>query len=202
MSAVRNVIMDLGGVMLQWNPDHLLTPFEPQPHLRAKLRTSIFGQYWRQYDRGEITEAQLVDHLESGSGQTRERVLAIIEAVRGHLSEKPDTVRLVRDLKQRGFNLYCLSNMPSPMYAHLLRQHAFFEVFQGIVVSGEIQMMKPEPQIYLHLLERFGLRAQESVFVDDLKVNVEAARAVGLHAIQFQDAAQCERELEALFTRP
>jgi HAD superfamily hydrolase (TIGR01509 family) len=59
-------------------------------------------------------------------------------------------------------------------------------------------MMKPEPQIYLHLLERFGLRAQESVFVDDLQVNVDAAKAVGLHAICFEDAIQCEQALEAL----
>jgi putative hydrolase of the HAD superfamily len=198
VSAVRNVIMDLGGVMLEWNPDHLLTPFQPEPQLRRQLRADVFGDAWRMFDRGQLTETELLGRLEICTGQTRDTVTAIVEAARGCLREKPETVKLVRMLRQRGLNLYCLSNMPSPFYEHLRRRHDFWDVFHGVVVSGEIQMMKPEPEIYLHLLERFGLRAQESVFVDDLQVNVDAAKAVGLHAICFQNATQCERELEAL----
>jgi putative hydrolase of the HAD superfamily len=59
-------------------------------------------------------------------------------------------------------------------------------------------MMKPEPEIYLHLLERFGLKAEESVFIDDMQPNVDAAKAVGLHAIRFHNATQCQQELEEL----
>lgn len=198
MSAVRNVIMDLGGVLLDWNADHLLTPFQPEPALRQKLRASIFGHDWRLFDRGQLTEAELLARLEASTGQSRDILVAIVEAARGFLLEKPETVKLVRDLRQRGFNLYCLSNMPGPFYEHLRRRHDFFDVFHGVVISGEVQLMKPEPEIYLHLLERFGLRAAESVFVDDLQANVDAAKAVGLHAIHFRDAAQCERELEVL----
>ncbi len=198
VSAVRNVIMDLGGVMLEWNPDELLTPFQPDPELRRQLRSSVFNHEWRMFDRGQITEAQLLTGLMASTGHSRDTVGAIIEAARGCLREKPQTVKLVRALRQRGFNLYCLSNMPGPFYEHLRLRHDFWDVFHGVVISGEIQMMKPEPQIYLHLLERFGLRAQESVFVDDLQVNVDAAKAVGLHAICFQDAIQCEQALEAL----
>jgi putative hydrolase of the HAD superfamily len=198
MSSVRNVIMDLGGVMLDWNPDHLLTPIEPDPELRRQLRARIFAHDWQQYDRGMLTELQLLERLQVTTGFSRNEVLDLFEAVRGHLSEKPETVKLVRALQQRGFDIYCLSNMPVPMYEHLRRQHTFWDVFRGVVVSGEIQMMKPEPQIYLHLLERFGLVARESVFVDDMQANVDAAKAVGLHAIRFQDAAQCQQELDEL----
>jgi putative hydrolase of the HAD superfamily len=60
-------------------------------------------------------------------------------------------------------------------------------------------MVKPEPEVFLHLLEKFGLRAPESVFIDDLPANVESARQVGLHAICFRDAEQCRRELAAYF---
>lgn len=198
MSAVRNVIMDLGGVMLEWNPDHLLTPFQPEATLRQQLRASIFGPDWHLFDRGSLTEAELVARLEKGTGHPRETLLEIIEAVRGSLLEKPETVKLVRSLQQRGFDLYCLSNMPAPMYAHLRRRHTFFEVFRGVVISGDIQMMKPEPEIYLHLLDRFGLKADESVFIDDMQANVDAAKAVGLHAIRFQNATQCQQELDEL----
>jgi putative hydrolase of the HAD superfamily len=198
VSAVRNVIMDLGGVMLEWNPDHLLTPFQPEPELRRQLRASLFGHDWRMFDRGQLTEAELLGRLEICTGQSRDTVVAIVAAARACLREKPETVKLVRMLRQRGFNLYCLSNMPSPFYEHLRRRHDFWDVFHGVVISGEIQMMKPEPEIYLHLLERFDLRAHESVFVDDLQANVDAAKRVGLHAVRFQNAIQCEQELEAL----
>ena len=198
MSAIRNIIMDLGGVMLEWNPDHLLTRFQPEPELRGRLRAAIFGPDWRLFDRGRLSEAELIERLATGSGQTRDELLEIIAAVRESLLEKPDTVKLVRALQQRGLDIYCLSNMPGPMYEHLRRRHTFWDVFRGVVISGEIQMMKPEPEIYMHLLERFGLRAQECVFVDDLQVNVDAAKSVGLHSIRFQNATQCQMELDLL----
>jgi len=204
VSTVRNVVMDLGGVMLEWNPDQLLTRFEPDPARRGQLRASIFGHDWHLFDRGRVTEAELLVRLELRTGRTRELLLEIVDAVRESLREKPETVSLVRAFQQRGFDIYCLSNMPSPMYAHLRRRHTFWDVFRGIVVSGEIQLMKPEPEIYLHLLERFGLRAEESVFIDDMQVNIDAAKGVGLHAIRFQNAAQCQQEFDELLraTKP
>ena len=201
MGAIRNVIMDLGGVMLEWNPDHLLTRFQPEPELRRQLRAAIFGPDWHLFDRGRLSEAELLERLVSGSGQSRDDLADIIAAVRESLLEKPETVKLVRALQQRGFDIYCLSNMPGPMYEHLRRRHTFWDVFRGVVISAEIQMMKPEPEIYTHLLERFGLLAEESVFVDDMQANVDGAKRVGLHAIRFQNAAQCELELEELLLR-
>jgi putative hydrolase of the HAD superfamily len=198
MSAIRNVIMDLGGVMLEWNPDRLLTRFQPEPELRATLRAAIFGPDWHLFDRGRLSEAELIDRLESGSGQARDDLLEIVAATRESLLEKPETVKLVRALQQRGLDIYCLSNMPSPMYEHLRRRHTFWDVFRGVVISGEVQLMKPEPEIYLHLLERFGLRAQECVFVDDMQANVDGAKSVGLHAIRFHNATQCQQELDEL----
>ncbi len=193
--------MDLGGVMLEWNPDHLLTRFQPEPELRGQLRTAIFGPDWRLFDRGQLSETELLDRLAAGSGQTRDALVEIIAAVRESLLEKPETVRLVRSLRQRGLDLYCLSNMPAPIYEHLRGRHTFWDVFRGVVISGEVQLMKPEPQIFVHLLERFGLQAQESVLIDDLQANVDGARGVGLHAIRFQNATQCRQELDELLLR-
>ncbi|HEY6453735.1 MAG TPA: HAD family phosphatase [Steroidobacteraceae bacterium] len=204
MSTVHNVVMDLGGVMLEWNPDQLLMRFEPDPVLRAQLHASIFGQDWHLFDRGRLTEMELIDRLELRTRQTREQLFAIVEGVRESLCEKPETIKLVRGLRQRGFDIYCLSNMPSPIYQHLRRRHTFWDVFRGIVVSGEIQLMKPEPEIYLHLLERFGLRPAESVFIDDLQANVDAAKRVGLHALRFHNARQCQQDFDELLnaTKP
>jgi putative hydrolase of the HAD superfamily len=140
----------------------------------------------------------VVDRLQARLGRPRSELVAIVDAVRESLVEKPDTVTLMRSLHQRGVALYCLSNMPASIYAHLRRRHSFWDVFSGIVISGEVRMIKPEPQVYAHLLERFDLRPEQSVFIDDLPVNIEAARQAGLHAILFNDAAQCRAELGRL----
>jgi putative hydrolase of the HAD superfamily len=88
--------------------------------------------------------------------------------------------------------------MSAAVYSHLRLRHDFWDRFRGIVISGEIQLLKPEPEIFTHLLERFGLEARETVFIDDIPANVEGARGVGMHAIQFTDAADCERQLQPL----
>ena len=195
MTDVRNVIFDLGGVLLEWNPDNILSPFEPDAELRIRLRADLFGADWRLFDRGGLTESDLIARLQARIGLSRAELSAIVNAVRESLVEKPATVKLVRALHQRGIPLYCLSNMPASIYAYLRRRHAFWDVFRGIVISGEVRMLKPEPEVFAHLLERFDLRAEETVFVDDLAANIAAAQAAGLRTVWFRDVVQCQREL-------
>jgi putative hydrolase of the HAD superfamily len=202
MGAVRNVIFDLGGVLLDWNPDKIASRFESEPELRARLKEALFGHAdWQLFDRGTFTEAELIERVRARTGRDTAEISAIIDAVRESLDEKPDTVKLLRALHQRGTDLFCLSNMPMSIYDHLRRRHVFWDAFRGIVISGEVRMMKPEPEVFAHLLEKYELRPDETVFVDDLSANVDAARRVGLHGILFKDAAQCRSELDPLLDR-
>jgi HAD superfamily hydrolase (TIGR01509 family) len=198
---VRNVIFDLGGVVLDWNPDQILTRYQPDPERRVQLRHALFGHAdWQLFDRGGLSENEVIDRTHLRLGRPRSELVEIVEAVRDSLVAKPDTVTLMRALHRRGVALYCLSNMPASIYAQLRIRHEFWDLFRGIVISGEVMMVKPEPEVFTHLLERFGLRAQETVFVDDLPANVEAAGRIGLHTILFRDAAQCQQELAGLLT--
>jgi len=197
--AVRNVIFDLGGVVFDWNPDHIVSRVQPVPELRAALKAALFGHAdWRLFDRGTLTEPELIERLQLRLGATRREVQAILDAVRNSLVEKPETIKLMRALQEQGTPLYCLSNMPASVYTHLRQRHNFWDAFSGIVISGEVQMMKPEPEVFVHLLATFKLRAAECVFIDDFLANIESARQVGLHAIWFKDAAQCRRELDQI----
>ena len=198
---VRNVIFDLGGVVLDWNPDRIVARFQPDAALQAAFKASVFGHAdWKAFDRGGVTESELIGRLEVRLGLARTEVIAFLDGTRHSLVQMPDTVKLIRELQRRSVPLYCLSNMPAEMYLHLQRRHDFWDAFSGIVISGEVKMMKPEPEVFLHLLDTFGLRADETVFIDDMAVNVQAARQVGLHAILFRDAAQCREELQLLLT--
>lgn len=193
---VRNVIFDLGGVVFDWNPDHIVARVQPVPELRAALKEALFSHAdWRLFDRGTLTEPEMIRRLQLRLGASRREVDAIFDAVRNSLVEKPETIDLLRSLQGQGTPLYCLSNMPASIYTHLRQRHHFWDAFSGIVISGEVQMMKPEPEVFMHLLTAFNLRADETVFVDDLLANIDSARQVGLHAVWFKDAAQCRREL-------
>ena len=196
---VRNVIFDLGGVVLEWNPDKILQSFYSDPLLRAPLNEALFlHSDWRALNRGALREAELIERVHQRTGRPAAELSALLDAVRESLVTKPDTVALLRSLRRRDIPLYCLSDMPVSVYAHVRLRHDFWDAFRGIIISGEVKMMKPEREVFGHLLTRFRLDPRQTVFVDDFPLNIDGARAVGLHAIQFHDAAQCERELNTL----
>lgn len=122
----------------------------------------------------------------------------LFDAIRESLQPKADTVALLQNLVRRQIPLYCLSNMAASTFAYVRERHAFWHAFQGIVISGEVKMMKPEREIFEYLLGRYGLSPEETVFVDDHPPNIEVARALGLRTIWFRDARRCEIELEQL----
>ncbi len=196
---MRNVIFDIGGVILEWNPDVILRSYTDDAELRATLRAALFEHPdWLQLDRGTLTETDVLARLETRTRIPRTKLAGLLDAVRASLKPKMATLALLESLAQRQVPLYCLSNMSAATFAHLREQHAFWERFRGIVISGEVKMMKPEPEIYEYLLRRYGISASETIFIDDHPANVRGARAIGLRTILFGDARQCERELDEL----
>jgi putative hydrolase of the HAD superfamily len=196
---VQNVIFDLGGVVLEWNPDAILENHHADPGTRAAVKAALFQHPdWLQMDRGTLSEAEVIERLAQRTGIAIGELAGLMEAVRRSLQPKSDTLALLGDLARRQVALYCLSNMPASTFAYLRDRYDFWNMFRGIVISGEIKMMKPEREIFDYLLCRYGLSPAATVFVDDHEPNIAAARAIGLHAIWFRDARQCRAELEIL----
>jgi putative hydrolase of the HAD superfamily len=196
---MRNVIFDLGGVVLEWNPDAILEGYYTEPDARATMKAALFKHPdWLQMDRGTLTESEALARLQQRTGRPVAELSGLFDAVRRSLRPKADTVALVKSLARRDVPLYCLSNMPASTFAYLREQHAFWNVFKGIVISGEIKMAKPEREIFEYLLRRYALTAAETVFVDDHAPNIQAAQTLGLHTVWFRDARQCALELECL----
>jgi putative hydrolase of the HAD superfamily len=192
-----NIIFDLGGVVLEWNPASILEGYYADPHSRAAMNAALFQHPdWLQMDRGTLTEIEALANLERRTGRPNAELAGLFGAIRLSLKPKADTVALIERLAQRQIPLYCLSNMPAGTFEYLRDKHSFWTAFRGIVISGEIKMMKPEREIFEYLLRRFELSASETIFVDDLLPNIEAAQAVGLRTVLFRDARQCGAELE------
>jgi putative hydrolase of the HAD superfamily len=200
---MRNVIFDVGGVLLDWNPDRVLKGYYAEPAERAAMKQAIFLHAdWLEVDRGVLSEEELLGRIAGRLGRPVPELTGLFATVRESLQPKADTVALLQSLAARGVPLYCLSNMPLEAFAYLQGRFGFWELFRGIVISGEIKLVKPQPEIYEYLLDRYELSAADCVFIDDYPVNVEAARALGLHTVLFRDARQCEEALRLLLPQP
>jgi 2-haloacid dehalogenase len=109
----------------------------------------------------------------------------------------PGTADLLWELKRRGTPVYCITNFSVDKLDRARKRFDELNAFDGIVVSGEVRLLKPDAAIYRRLLDQHGLRAEDTLFIDDVERNVEGARAVGMHAVRFIDAATLRDDLTA-----
>jgi 2-haloacid dehalogenase len=106
-----------------------------------------------------------------------------------------ETIEIVTELRRANVPVYALSNWSAETYAATRSRFPFLDELDGTLISGEVGVGKPEPAIFREFLDRFGLVAESTVFIDDSSANVAVARSLGIEAIQFRDAAQVRREL-------
>jgi putative hydrolase of the HAD superfamily len=108
------------------------------------------------------------------------------------------TADLIRSVKESGNKLFVLSNMQFASIDYLEKMHDIWSLFDGIVISCRIQKVKPEKEIYEHLLNEHQLQASETVFIDDMSENLTTAARFGMQTIQFLDPEQCRQDLKRL----
>ena len=194
-----NLVFDLGGVVLRWDPDAIIAGVFSDPKIRAKVKQGVFADPdWLELDRGTLDREDAIRRAAKRTGVAESEIRELLYSVPASLVAFPDSVDLLYRLKAKGFPLYCLSNMHLASLEHIQRAHRFWEVFSGTVFSCSLNLCKPEPAIYEHLLRAFGLKPSETLFMDDVQVNLDAAARVGLRTMRFENATQCERELRAL----
>ncbi|UUX96558.1 HAD family hydrolase [Aquabacterium sp. J223] len=200
---MRTVVFDLGAVVYRFRPAVLMAQCFPDhastPELAVEWAQRFFlgfGGDWGEFDRGTVEVPDLIDRLARRTGLPRDGVLALVErAVMAELQPLPDTVALIDRLAAAGHRLLFLSNMPKPYAEALERDSPVLRRFEGGVFSSRVGWLKPEPQIFDHMTERFALDGARTVFLDDVLANVEAARRAGWQAVHFSDAAAAQRIL-------
>lgn len=194
-----NLIFDLGGVVVRWDPAAIIASVFDDEDVRSRIRAGVFAHPdWLELDRGTLDREEAIRRAARRAGMAQGEIRRLLLAVPPSLVPIPETIELLYRLKAQGHPLYCLSNMHVASIEHLEREQKFFEVFRGKVISCRLNLCKPEPAIYEHALRLNGLKPNETVFIDDAQVNVDAAAKLGIRTIQFREAAQCERELRAL----
>jgi putative hydrolase of the HAD superfamily len=194
-----NVVFDLGGVVVAWQPVEIVARAFDDPRTRDLVEREIVGHPdWLELDRGTLTLEAAVDRAAARTGMAADDVRAFIEGIPASLVADLDAVALLRRVHAAGHRLFCLSNMPTFSMEHLERTYDFWGVFTGAVISSRVGYCKPEPAIYQHLIATFELDPAQTIFIDDVEANVAAAATFGIRTIRFVSVAQCEAELRRL----
>ncbi|HKS05056.1 MAG TPA: HAD family phosphatase [Gemmatimonadaceae bacterium] len=194
-----NIIFDLGGVVVRWEPDAIIANVFDDPAVRAVVRQDVIGhQDWLDLDRGTISYEAAIERAAKRTRLPEPEIARFLDRVPPLLTPIPETVSLMRRVKARGHAVYCLSNMPTRSIEYLERTHDFWDVFTGKVISSRVKLCKPDPAIYAHLLKTFSLSPAETAFIDDVRANLDAAEQFGIAVIQFASPGQCEVALRRL----
>lgn len=198
-SAIRNVIFDLGGVLIDWDPRRLYRQLEPDEEVVEWFLTHVCDAAWNEQQDAGRSFAEAVAERVARHPEHEAWIRLYYDRWEDMLGGPIDgTVAILAELRERGVPLFALTNWSAETFPRARELYPFLGWFDGIVVSGEVRLIKPHPEIYNHLLAEHGLRADESVFIDDRAANVETARRLGFHGITFTDPPQLRRDLEAL----
>lgn len=201
-SPVRNVIFDFGGVLVRWQPEAVIAGFYTDHALRERVREAVFRHPdWVDIDRGTLSENTAIERFAARMHRPAAEMRELMQHIKDSLTPLPDSVALLDELVERGVPVYGLSNMSAPIFALLQSRYDHWNRFHGIVISGEVGLVKPEPEIFHHIAERYGLIPAETVFIDDHLPNIESARRLGFRTIHFANAEQCRGELDTHLPR-
>lgn len=179
-------VFDIGRVLIEWDPRHLYRTIFADPAEMAWFLTDVVSKDWiEDLDRGR----DVFESMDQLAGR-HPRYDAAIRAFHERWDEMvpgviEGTVAILEGLRRSGTRTYAITNFADDKFARTVRRFPVLGGFDGIVVSAREGLIKPDPAIFHRFLERYGLAAGDCLFVDDIAANVEAARSVGMQAVQF-----------------
>jgi 2-haloacid dehalogenase len=195
-SKISAVVFDIGGVLLDWNPQYLYAELIPDEARREYFLTSICTRDWhRAHDLGVDTQESCLE-LARLHPDYAEEIMAWSERSEDMIGGVlDDTADILAELKSAGVPCFALSNMETDKFELRRARYEFFGLLDGCVISGLEGVAKPDRKIFEILLSRYGLAPEATVFIDDQPANVAAAKELGLVAIEFTTSAQLRRDL-------
>lgn len=199
---IKNVIFDIGGVLVSFEPDRVFREMGlPEEEVQILYQHTAKSPYWKELDRGVLPKEEVFQTMVNTMPQAYRK-----DAIEFFTKRIPEAVTSfdysadwLKGLKERGYNIYLLTNYPEWLFeTHWKEGFTFTPYVDGKVVSGKVKQIKPDHEIYQTLIKKYSLNPAESVFIDDVKENVQAAKECGLNAIQFTNIDEVKAKLEEL----
>lgn len=188
MARIENIVFDFGGVLLDWNPRYLYKGYFRDDAEMEYFLSEICNSEWNVRQDAGRPFAEAVRELQEKYPQYSEAIGLYDTGWEKMLKgEIPQTVELLEKVKTDGYGVYGLTNWSAEKFPIAYRRYDCLKLFDGIVVSGEEKVAKPDPEIFRILLSRYGLEAGTCIFIDDSLPNVDAASALGFNTVLFDN---------------
>ena len=196
---IKNIVFDIGNVLAGWNWREYYESFHYGPEVTERLaKATVLSPLWGEFDRGEEDEEKLLSCFIANDPGIEREMRHVLGNIHDMLVRYDYAVPWLRELKDRNYGLYYLSNFARKAHVECSHVLDFLPLMDGGILSYQEKLIKPDPAIYRLLLERYGLKASECVFLDDTPKNVEEAVRQGMAGIVFRDREQAVGELQRL----
>ncbi len=195
---IKNIIFDVGNVLFKYDPLHIISSILPKSNKKEFYLNELFqSELWQKLDRGDLTENNVVEKLSSTfklDDRSKNEIRTLINEFPDYLIPNKNTIEIFKILSKK-FNIYILSNFQSKPFARLKKDHDFFNLSKGIILSNDVMMKKPELGIYDYLITKFRLIPSECVFIDDLTENITSAKRILINGIHYTSSNQLKKDL-------
>jgi 2-haloacid dehalogenase len=199
-TSIHAIIFDFGNVLIKWDPHEVFNKYfaNDKAAIDRFLSEIHFNEWNLSQDKG-YPFAQAVAELSFKFPQYAQLIQAYDEnweeSITGII---PETIEILLQLKKAGYQLYGLTNWSAEKFSLVKHKFAFFKLFENILVSGEVKLIKPDPAIFNLLLQIIERKPQECVLVDDSAQNIKTAQKMGFFAIHFTSPAQLRLQLDRM----
>ena len=197
MTEIRHIVFDIGNVLVRWERDRPYRDLIPDEVERRRFLDEVCSMEWHM----RLDEGVGIDEAIAELSERFPHQVELIRAYKSHWIETipgavEGTVAVLEALVAQGRDVTALTNFNQDLFRLTVPTYPFLRLFRGVTVSGEQRMVKPDPAIYAHHAEAFGLQPSATLFFDDAPPNVAAARAAGWNAELFTSADRMREDLE------
>jgi epoxide hydrolase-like predicted phosphatase len=194
---IKNIVFDLGNVLISFRPSEYFDKKGYPENIKSKILTDIFAsKEWRMLDSGEINTREAIESIALNSSLKKEEIAHIFNLRTDLIYPIDQNVLLLPELKKQGFRLYFLSNFPIDIFEEVKTDYYFFRYFDGGLISAEAKSSKPDRRIYEILLERYKIIPEETLYIDDIEMNVKTAESLGMKGLVTFGAIGISREVK------
>lgn len=198
---IRNVVFDIGNVLAGFIWEEFYRSFGyPEEIFERLADATVRSSFWNEMDRGGLSDEELIEGFIKNDPSIEKEIREVFANVNGMIQRYDYAVPWIKELKKKGFHVYVISNFAHKAHMDCIKALDFLEEIDGGILSYQVKLIKPAPEIYRLLCSKYDLKAEECVFIDDLPKNVEAAQKEGMQGIVFQDLKQAKEELEVLLS--
>lgn len=200
-SMIKNIVFDIGNVLAGFAWQEFYLSFGFSEDIYEKLtKATIKSAFWNELDRGVLNDDELLEGFIRNDPSIEKEIREVFQSVEKMITRYDYAIPWVKELKDRGYGIYVISNFSHKAYIECADALDFLKETDGAILSFQEKLIKPMPEIYQLLTKRYGLKAQECVFIDDTAKNVDAAVKEGMKGIVFHTLEQVKTELEEMLT--